>query len=943
MTNFFISLPDQPARAQALDPAVSFIVQAPAGSGKTELLIQRILVLLAQVKQPEEILAITFTRKAAAEMQARLLNALQNAATATEPETTHTKKTWQLARAALQQDTQQQWHLLDNPSRLQIQTIDSFCNKLVQQLPLLSGLGSNITITDDASVLYQKAVANLFADLEQNTQWTAALSELLLHLDNNYLTLERLLTNMLARREQWLPHVVGKHVTKTSQVAALRQHLERALTQVTLDKLTKLSNTLPDHLHQNLPELLRFAATNLHAAGKQTALAACINLTELPSHTLDDIMYWRGIAELLLTEDQWRKQIRVDQGFPAEKDDLHKTMKARMRAVLEQCTAHDDFREALYAIAQTPATIYNDQQWRTIAGLLELLPVLVAHLNVVFQLHGEIDHSEILQRALLALGELENPSDLALRLDYRLQHILVDEFQDTAVSQFQLLEHLTAGWQMGDGRSLFLVGDPMQSIYRFRKAEVGLFLRAQEQGIGHIRLQPLVLSTNFRAHTGLVNWYNQTFQIIFPKSNDLTLGAIGYSPANAVHPELAEAIFLHAQPQTNPNAEATQITQIITAHLQQTKDTRIAILVRNRNHLQAILPALQAANIPYRAPELISLNQQHVIQDLMSLTKAMLDPANKLAWLSVLRAPWCGLLLTDLHALVHGITENMSQSDQVDTGPSLDIIWEHIKQHTTLKLSSDGHARVKRIHDAIAPLLQQRQRLALRLWIESAWLALGGPACLQQATELKDVAQFFNLLDQFNYQTFDSKTLENSLRRLFAASDNDPATQVDIMTIHKAKGLEFDVVILPGLGRRNRSDDPQLLLWSERPNLIGGIDLLFAPIKASHEKSDSIYDYLRREETSKAYYETARLLYVAATRARRQLHLLGHVECELDKPEAIKPPGGSLLETLWPSIKTEFIALLQNNAIANTEEFTENLPQSLHRLPSNWQNPLLQK
>src|SRR3984957_1205869 len=112
------NIADESERIRALNPARSYIVQAPAGSGKTELLTQRFLALLSTVKQPEEILAITFTKKSAAEMRARIINALKKAHTEAEPALAHAKSTWKLAKKVLQQNQTQGWHLLENPNRL---------------------------------------------------------------------------------------------------------------------------------------------------------------------------------------------------------------------------------------------------------------------------------------------------------------------------------------------------------------------------------------------------------------------------------------------------------------------------------------------------------------------------------------------------------------------------------------------------------------------------------------------------------------------------------------------------------------------------------------------------------------------------------------------------------------------------------------------------------
>ncbi len=140
-----------------------------------------------------------------------------------------------------------------------------------------------------------------------------------------------------------------------------------------------------------------------------------------------------------------------------------------------------------------PKDNYKDDQTAILIDLLHCLNFAVRKLQDVFAQHHKVDFSEIQLRALQALGDEESPTDLALSLDYQVQHLLIDEFQDTSTSQYHLVKQLTAGWLPNDGRTLFIVGDPMQSIYRFRQAEVGLFLQTQDHGLGDISLEPLTL------------------------------------------------------------------------------------------------------------------------------------------------------------------------------------------------------------------------------------------------------------------------------------------------------------------------------------------------------------------------------------------------------------------------------------------------------------------
>jgi ATP-dependent helicase/nuclease subunit A len=150
---------DAAERRRALDPETSFIIQAPAGSGKTELLIQRFLVLLARVEQPESIVAITFTVKAAGEMRSRVLDALRKARDGAEPESAHERLTSELAAGALARDARSGWNLLNNPGRLRIQTIDALCMGITRQMPWLARFGAMPRVTEDARPMYLTAAA----------------------------------------------------------------------------------------------------------------------------------------------------------------------------------------------------------------------------------------------------------------------------------------------------------------------------------------------------------------------------------------------------------------------------------------------------------------------------------------------------------------------------------------------------------------------------------------------------------------------------------------------------------------------------------------------------------------------------------------------------------------------------------------------------------------
>lgn len=934
---------DKNQREQALDLSQSFIVQAPAGSGKTQLLTQRYLTLLTKVKAPEEIVAITFTRKAAAEMRSRILETLQ-------------LKQSPLAQEVLKQNEKQQWGLLENPNRLRIQTIDAFCAQITKQMPLLARFGAQPGILEQPYLLYQEAARTILTGLESDVPWADELAKLLQHLDNDQRKVEELLSEMLAKRDQWLPYIVG-----SIQQNNLRQILEKGLQNAIIDALHSLYNSLPTELISELLTLVDFAANAIKDIKPDSHIRYCENL-QFPTHYLSHLQNltadqleqeqqkWLGIAKLFLTnEGEWRKSLTKNEGFVATKEDALIAMKNRALSLLSALRDSIELKANLALIQVLPPTRYNTNQWEVLTALLTLLPITVAQLQILFQEQEAVDYIEVAQSALTALGSPQEPTDLALRLDYQMQHILVDEFQDTSTSQFRLLEQLTAGWQPNDGRTLFLVGDPMQSIYRFRKAEVGLFLQAWQAGIGHIPLKPLTLQVNFRSNNTIINWFNQLFQSLMPKHADIGCGAVPFSPSFPHDNQLPGEVMMHGLSKQE-NHEAHFIIKILTSTFEKNPQAKVGILVRARSHLLDILPMLQAHQIPYQATEIETLAQRAVIQDLLALTRALLHPADRIAWLAILRAPWCGLTLTELQQIVG---EDFSVS-----------ILDRLLLLSFENLSSPARENLTRTLAVLKQSLKHRRRQSLSNWVYGTWLALGGPVALQNSKDLEDANVFFKLLTKITVANdiCDVSHLEQQLTALFASSSCSTENFIDVMTIHKAKGLEFDTVILPGIERLLANDSQQLLLCMERPSGNGHTDLLLAPIKAGNEDEDRIYSFLRHEEKTRAHYETIRLLYVAITRAKNSLHIIASLDAEWfqhEKNSGIfadalakdssgstqtitdkKPNKNSLLAQLWPSLSESFLSnLALAKPVADIKSINNSL--KLRRPISDWQLPAL--
>lgn len=887
-------LSDDKARREALDISQSFIVQAPAGSGKTELLIQRYLALLAVVQNPEEVLAITFTRKAAQEMSNRVVKALSNVLLDEDTLEPHRRTTRDLAMRVLQRDEELGWRLVESPRRMRIQTLDAFCAGLARSQPVSSGLGGALTtlVDSDMRAMYRQAAAATMDWLIADDDRSKDIALLLGHLDINTGVYIEHLARMLATRDQWLDLVgSGVSISPGSSQGA-RARLEDNLSRYVSAKLASARQEIDDAVSVELVPLLRYAARSLAEAGQTAhAMLACEDLEGLPGHAPSDLASWRAIAGLLLKQDgDWRKSVTRNDGFPPGDSGEKK----RIQELLAQLAGCELLRGRLQRILLLPEPRYDDRQWDVLLALFRLLPVAVAELRRLFSENGVSDHTEVALAAGAALGDPDRPGDATLRLDYVIRHILLDEMQDTSVGQYKLLEKLTGGWTPGDGRTLFCVGDPMQSIYRFRDAEVGRFLQIQRSGIGAIKPAPLVLRRNFRSGEHLVHWFNTVFSQVFPAQDNIIDGAIGYTESMHVESKSTLGEYrVYPMFGASPEEEAAQATQVVRNCVEGHQGKSTALLVRSRTQLPSVLRQLRDAGIEYRAIEIDRLTDLPEIIDLVALTRALCHEGDRLAWLALLRGPWVGLAWADLHQLV--VNDTTSTVTELIADPAR---WS--------ALSADATKRITKFLDAIASSDTGRSTRTLRDRIETAWYALGGPASLHNRDQLENVYRYLSVVENLESAgtLVDIQELESRLdgERVSSLAEDPAALQV--MTMHKAKGLEFDNVILHALGRSTRGRSRPLLSWLNIAADDGRFEILMSPIgrRADLEK-DRLHQCIEFAESDKDKLELDRLLYVACTRARQSLHLIGNVPVKSDGKEFARPPAGSLLDRLWPALE----------------------------------------
>ena len=884
---------DDLAREHAIDPTRSILLRAPAGSGKTTVLTQRLLCLLAQVDAPEEILAITFTRKAAAEMRERVLKALHGEIDPANPQAARLRA---LAGAVEARDAERGWGLAENPGRLRVQTIDSFDFWLASQLPVAAKAGGSLVVAERPNELYRRAARRVLTAAEGESSFAADVELLFERIDNRWGQVEQLIADMLARRGHWLRYVLGQG--------------ENALSERVAESLRAIASDHVKRACEQIAASLRDIASALPGVGPLGADA-------------EHVIAWQQLAALSLTkEGTWRKAITKTLGVAYEQA----SSKQQLKSCIELLSGVSGARELLVTLTSLPAPMLTDADAGAIEALSRVLRAAAAELQLEFAAAGRVDYTYVAGAAREALTEGGEPTDLGLRTGLALRHILIDEFQDTSLAQYDLLEALTAGWEPGDGRTLFAVGDPMQSIYQFRDAEVGLFLRAKESGIGTVPLEPLQLSRNFRSTPALVEWTNAAFAQLFPPTDDIRASAVAFTPSlPAREPDAEPFVGLSLFREGDRETEARFIANTIAEIRICTPNATVAVLVVSRSHAPPVMAALQAAAIDAIGVDLVPLRELSIVRDLVALMRALHHLGDRTAWLGVLRAPWCGVSL-------RALTELSSRNDSL-------LIWEAIRDtHRLARCEPQDRERLARVHAVLEQALASRDRLPLAEWIEAVWLRLGG-ADAYARDELPHARAFFAALGEFTARgewrgTQDADAL---IADLFAEARAATPNPVQVMTIHRAKGLEFDHVFLPGLDRTlNRDRDP-LLRWLDLPRADEGSDLLMAPVPAIGDaEGGALNAYLKRLSAARSANEQTRLLYVAMTRARRCLHLSAAPKTKDDG--VVEPRAGTLLRCLWPVLGNEFVAV--EAPAANAEAATPST-HPLRRLTLAWHPPAL--
>lgn len=868
-------IPDQAARTEALNTNESYIVQAPAGSGKTSLLTQRYLALLAKVNNPEEIVAITFTKKAAAEMQERIFEALE-LGKSSPPTESYLLETHRLAQLALKQNKKCQWKIFQNKNRLRILTIDAFCLYLTNRMPLLSKAIPFSELTDQPSELYRLAAEKCIATALNSETYFNHLSVVQDHLGNNPQRLIDLFILMLGKREQWLRHVVQAKDFK-------REYFEYILETIQNQLIAQINSICTSGIKSLLESTLIYQ--------QQFHQTPVITNSWID---WDSFNFWQSLSNLILNQKgEFRKRFTKKDGFPPgssfkspDEIALAKEIKTKLDSILHLINENQKLSALLQQAQIVPSTAYTDEQWRVLQSVIALLPLLAAELSITFSQESKVDFNEIALQAIQALG-YEGPSELALYLDYEIKHLLVDEFQDTSKRQFHLLERLTESWIEGEGRTLFLVGDPMQSIYRFREADVGLFITAWQHGINQIRLNPLSLNCNFRSSAAIVEQVNTICKAIFPARSDSLKGAVSYAPSQTLSNEYSYPFIGISC--LSKEEESLYLAEYIKQH----PNEEIAILVRSRSQLSYIVSQLQLQNINIEGIDLENIANNYYIGLLLSILNLHLNPDDTLSFANILSSPLCGLNYQELEILCSSTETHFAPNKCYQNLSQLPVkIQQRVEKVLTIFKWADSH----------------RYRLDLLMIIHQVWHKLHGHACLDE-NQKKDVEQFWLLLENQKQLPFCIEAFKRKLSSVF--SSHVTTSPVKIMTIHKSKGLEFHTVILPSVEYYSVDTDTPLLSWYETNEN----DLLLSPIHNAFEQQDQLTKFIRNAYKEKDNFERQRLFYVALTRAKKKVIFLRA------NSEVSSIPKGSFLHYINNFVEFEPLKISENTIHSKATSF----------------------
>ena len=870
---------------QAADPQRNATVHASAGTGKTWLLVTRILRLLLAGARPDSILAVTFTRKAAAEMQERVSGRLHELMCAA-PEQLDAR----LAEVGITADAntrkrarQLYEEILFNPYALRTTTFHAFCQELLQRFPLEAGVAPGFELSETTGLLEQQAWDALVTETAGKSGPIATALDNLIAGCDGLGNVQTALRSLLSHRSDWWAYVQGQ----SDPLAYARRQLEQLLeVDAATDPLAGFPN---DRQREALTAFAALLGRNTTSTNTRDANILAEALLAPPSPA----EFHAAIKPVFLTqknEPRSRKASKAQCKRLGEADEqqfiaLHHRICDELLAI-EDCIARRN-------------TLNTTVAWIT-AGVQ-----LLTHYQRIKQEQRLLDFSDLEWQACALLNRSQHAAWVQYKLDTRIDHLLVDEFQDTNPTQWQLLLPLLQELAAGNeerSRSVFLVGDTKQSIYSFRRANPALLGEASHWLDQHLQAENHPLDASRRSAQAIIDCVNTVFgseplkQRIGSFNTHTThlpdvYGRVELLPlitADAAPAAVAAAGLRNPLQTPRPASEDRRYTregQMIAGEIQSllasdtpvTRDgeTRalrygdIIILLRQRTHADAYEQALRELRIPYQSASKGTLLDNIEIRDLECLLNLLISPHDNLALAQVLRSPVFGLdseQLIPLAAAASGSWyERLATLATAQQAPFAGI-YKLLERWRALTGRIPVHDLIDRIfHDAeivpryaaaFPPALRPRVRASLTRFIELALEIDNG-----RYPSLPRFLEQLNRLRQSEQDQPDEHAPEDT--------DND---RVRLMTIHGAKGLEAPVIFLADTATVKKAGHAYTALVDWPGDRDRPAHFLLAGTLA---KLDSVSRNLLERQAQEALREDANLLYVAITRARQYLYISG--------------------------------------------------------------------
>ncbi len=848
------------------------VLEASAGTGKTHVLVTRYINLLRQGVDPANILAITFTRKAAAEMRERIVLGLRE-------------------RARLSREDEARWQdLRDRLGDIAISTIDAFCIALLREFPLEADLDPGFDVADETVMprLVEDALDGALRAGRRLSTTDADVALLLATLGER--PLRAGLASLLDRR--------------LSAGRTIRRFLGAAPGTSPSDALVRLAATMRDVLRSVEGGAESFIADGPVGDDSYALLAADLRAVAaglgLDASPADGDAGPSPVFPAHAVLQRASRHFLAGSGEPRRKAGFAKRLCGSPAAWTRHSRA---VAQAAPRVADAFAAFEREVNVALVRATWRLFRIARGRYRRALETQSSVDFPEALSRALRLLRQMDEFAQSRYRLEARYHHVLVDEFQDTNASQWRLVARLIESWGEGVGLahdgplqpSIFIVGDRKQSIYAFRDADVRMIRRAGRY-ISTLRPTGTVrrsISRSFRAAPQLLAFTNDLFSSIdtsaaradafrytardrFPVDpgtrGDACLGIV----AAGTTPEVADAIA----------DEIGRLLATLVVHDRQTKLPRparpgdIAILFRSRESHRAIEAALESRRIPTYVYKGLGFFDADEVKDLVALLRYLADPASALRAAAFLRSrfvrlsdPAVRLLAPDLAAVASGgeVPHGLPEEDR--------------RVLRRLRASLD---RWLPLVDRVPPAE------VLDLVIDEAAYAfeLRGPRAVQARENLKKIRAMARRLQNRGYATM--SRIADHMDRLSAGDESnavvDALDAVNLMTVHAAKGLEFPVVFVTHLTRGTGGGGDPVVLVPAGP---GG-----KPLVSVGGNLPAAAEAVKERDLE----ETKRLLYVAVTRARERLYLAAVV-----RNGKYRPGPGSLAEVLPPSIGDVFV------------------------------------